>query len=201
MRIILGSGLVFMRHPLGLNSAASLATIVHCMDHPVITVLFHGLSCGGSEAHIGGSTHTYLDLTSAALLNSIWQLSFLRAQLGQCLPGSKIALFMSLQLCCSAMQFLSRLMSERPRMEVDPYTGNTHHITPVTLANRIMATREDLIQDVSKLIGPQVHKDNVLILRTHLEAHTYVSGTNEEKKPNYRGYRKEGKHQQSQYQL
>jgi len=97
--------------------------------------------------------------------------------------------------------FLSRLMSERPRMEVDPYTGNTHHITPVTLANRIMATREDLVQDVSKLIGPQVHKDNVLILRTHLEAHTYVSGTNEEKKPNYRGYRKEGKHQQSQYQL
>jgi hypothetical protein len=86
-------------------------------------------------------------------------------------------------------QFITKLMKARPTYEIDPYTGMMMDINPLHLANRIMATRDLLIKNTTLLAPEQVAKDNVKILRRHLEAHTYVSGSSETQKPSYRAYR------------
>lgn len=84
-------------------------------------------------------------------------------------------------------EFITRLMAERPRAYKDPNTGATHYVSPTQLANRVLATRADLAQHVVASLTDEMQRENVTILRSHLEAHTYTSGTHSSGKKGGRG--------------
>lgn len=69
---------------------------------------------------------------------------------------------------------------------VDPLTGIKHCINPAAIAAAVLTTRESLAQKLAKTLPTRVQDANVAIMRTHLETHTYVSGTNIEVKPSFR---------------
>lgn len=79
---------------------------------------------------------------------------------------------------------------------VDPYSGATYHINPAQIAAAVLATREALAQKVAKTIEGKVAGANMDVMRTHLETHTYVSGSNNERRPSYRQYRRANKQRQ-----
>lgn len=93
--------------------------------------------------------------------------------------------------------FLASLMEAKPVCSVDPYTGATQVINPAAIASAVLSTREVLAKQLAKNLTSHVQDANVTLMRTHLETHTYVSGTNDEVKPSFRQYRsrKEQRHQ------
>lgn len=60
----------------------------------------------------------------------------------------------------------------------------------VAASAAVIVTREALAQKLAKSIMPKVQDANIDIMRTHLERHTYVSGSNDDVKPSFRHYRK-----------
>jgi hypothetical protein len=86
--------------------------------------------------------------------------------------------------------FITQLMNTKPVYSVDPYSGQTYFINPPQVSAAILATREQLAQKLAKNLCSTVTQANVDILRTHLEQHTYVSGSNNDSKISYRQYRK-----------
>lgn len=82
--------------------------------------------------------------------------------------------------------FLAGLFETRPMYSVDPQSGTKRYINPAAIATAVLTTRQALAQQLVKTLPTKVHDDNVTIMRTHLETHTYVSGTNEEVKPTFR---------------
>ncbi len=78
-------------------------------------------------------------------------------------------------------------MAERPRVFKDNSTGATHYVAPTQLANRVLAVRADLAQHVVASLAGEIQRENVAILRGHLEAHTYTSGTHSSGKKGGRG--------------
>jgi hypothetical protein len=93
--------------------------------------------------------------------------------------------------------FLSELFEARPVYSMDPQTGNKHYINPAGIASAVLATREALAQQLAKTLPTKVQDANVAIMRTHLETHTYVSGTNIEVKPSF----KHKRHDKERHQL
>lgn len=80
-------------------------------------------------------------------------------------------------------------MQARPVASVDPYSGTTHFINPSQIAAAVLATREALAAKLARGLVPRVADANMAVLRSHLEAHTYVSGSNNDRRPSYRQYR------------
>lgn len=108
-----------------------------------------------------------------------------------------------LQLLCLSQNpplegntFLANLLNAKPVHEVDPYTGTTFHVNPAQIATAVLATREALAQKLTKNLDSKVADANMDVMRTHLETHTYVSGSNNERRPSYRHYRKQNKQRQ-----
>uniref|UniRef100_A0A383VD67 Uncharacterized protein n=1 Tax=Tetradesmus obliquus TaxID=3088 RepID=A0A383VD67_TETOB len=93
-------------------------------------------------------------------------------------------------------EFLANLLEAKPVYATDPYTGATYHINPAAIANAVLVTREALAAKLSRSITPKVADANIAIMRSHLERHTYVSGSNDDVKPSFRQYRKRPQHQQ-----
>ena len=89
--------------------------------------------------------------------------------------------------------FLTGLLEERPVYSVDPHSGAKRYINPAGIASAVLATRETLAQQLAKTLPRKVQDANVGIMRTHLETHTYVSGTNLEVKPSYNRRKQQGK--------
>eukprot|EP00882_Tetradesmus_deserticola_P000746 GHRQ01000814.1.p1 GENE.GHRQ01000814.1~~GHRQ01000814.1.p1 ORF type:complete len:211 (+),score=71.48 GHRQ01000814.1:222-854(+) len=92
--------------------------------------------------------------------------------------------------------FLTNLLEAKPVYATDPYTGAGHHINPAAIANAVLVTREALAAKLSKSITPKVQDANIGIMRSHLERHTYVSGSNDDVKPSFRQYRNRQQPQQ-----
>lgn len=92
--------------------------------------------------------------------------------------------------------FLANLLNVKPIHAVDSYTGATYHVNPAQIASAVIATREALAEKLAKTLESKVSDANIDVMRTHLETHTYVSGSNNERRPSYRHYR----HQDKQHQ-
>lgn len=88
--------------------------------------------------------------------------------------------------------FLAGLLEERPVYSIDPHSGAKRYINPAGIASAVLTTREALAQQLAKTLAGKVSDANVSIMRTHLETHTYVSGTNMEVKPSFR-HKRQGK--------
>lgn len=86
--------------------------------------------------------------------------------------------------------FLTGLMEARPVYSVDPHSGAKRCINPAAIASAVLSTREALAQQLAKTLPNKVQDANVTIMRSHLETHTYVSGTNNEVKPSFRHKRR-----------
>lgn len=75
-------------------------------------------------------------------------------------------------------QFVLELLKQRPSYSVDKINGAEHFISPPALANRVMALREALARGMSKFDFPTyVGRNNVEVLRQHLETSSYTSGS------------------------
>ena len=88
--------------------------------------------------------------------------------------------------------FLAALMEARPVYSIDPHTGTKRCINPAAVASAVLSTREALAQQLSKTLPTKVQDANVTIMRSHVETHTYVSGTNLDVKPTFR-HKRQGK--------
>lgn len=86
--------------------------------------------------------------------------------------------------------FLAALMEAKPEHRRDPYSGSMHYINPAALAAAVLSTREALAQQLAKSLPRRVSDANIDVMRSHLEAHTYVCGTNLDVKPSFRQYRR-----------
>lgn len=83
-------------------------------------------------------------------------------------------------------EFIEQLFSVQPVRVLNTITGRYHHVNPFDLANRILLTREDLARNVAEDLPFQSARQNVKILRAHLERHTYTSGTSDMIRVHYR---------------
>lgn len=92
--------------------------------------------------------------------------------------------------------FLANLLNARPVHEVDPYSGASFHVNPAQIASAVLTTREALAQRLAQNLEAKVADANMDVMRTHLETHTYVSGSNNERRPSFRNYRKQNKQRQ-----
>jgi hypothetical protein len=86
--------------------------------------------------------------------------------------------------------FLAGLLEARPEVHPDAASGATHSINPAAIAAAVLSTREALAEQLAKTLSGKVARANVSLMRTHLERHTYVSGTNEEVKPSFKQQRR-----------
>lgn len=83
-------------------------------------------------------------------------------------------------------------MLEAPVALVDPYSGNSHVVSPTQLANGVLQVRAELAAHVAKSLPGAVAQGNVTVLRRHLEEHTYVSGSHSDApRTSYRDYRRQ----------
>lgn len=82
--------------------------------------------------------------------------------------------------------FLAGLFEARPVYSIDPQSGAKRYINPAAIANAVLSTRESLAQQLAKTLPSKVQDANMNIMRTHLETHTYVSGTNIDVKPSFK---------------
>lgn len=89
-------------------------------------------------------------------------------------------------------KFIADLMLEAPVTLVDPYTGQSHAVSPTQIASGVLSVRQELAGHVAKGLPGAVAAGNVSVLRRHLEEHTYVSGDagNDAARPSYRNYRR-----------
>eukprot|EP00878_Enallax_costatus_P018985 GHUV01020013.1.p1 GENE.GHUV01020013.1~~GHUV01020013.1.p1 ORF type:complete len:149 (+),score=28.17 GHUV01020013.1:633-1079(+) len=92
--------------------------------------------------------------------------------------------------------FLANLLNAKPVHGVNPYTGATYHVNPAQIASAVLATREALAAKLARNLEVKVSDANIDVMRTHLETHTYVSGSNNERRPSYRHYRQSNKQHQ-----
>ena len=73
---------------------------------------------------------------------------------------------------------------------VNPSSGSTHHVNPQVLGRRVILMRAELSSAVGKVVLSDIQKRNMSILRKHLEATSYISGSSEAKGQS--GYRRGG---------
>jgi hypothetical protein len=76
--------------------------------------------------------------------------------------------------------FLRALFKERAVYAKDAVTGTEHFVSPAQLAHRILAMRELMARTVTTGFPEFVTRTNVDVLRQHLEAHSYTSGSHAE---------------------
>lgn len=95
--------------------------------------------------------------------------------------------------------FLQALMEARPVYCMDPYSGARHYVNPAAIANAVLVTREALAERLAKGLTPKVADANMSLLRQHLEAHTYVSGSNNVQRASFRAYRRGAGSRQQQH--
>ena len=81
-------------------------------------------------------------------------------------------------------------MLQTPSSVVNPSSGSTHHVNPQVLGRRVILMRAELSKSVGKVVPGDIQKRNMDILRKHLEATSYISGTSEAKGAS--GYRRGG---------
>ena len=76
------------------------------------------------------------------------------------------------------LQFVLKLMKERPAAVTDNINNKVHNISPTQLGHRIMLSREALAKGMSKFDFPTyVSRTNTEVLRQHLESSSYTSGS------------------------
>jgi hypothetical protein len=88
----------------------------------------------------------------------------------------------------------------KPEYRADPRTGATHYINPAAIASAVLSTRESLARQLAKRLAGSVREENILIMRAHLEQHTYVSGSDDQARPSFRQDRRRGRGAQRQLQ-
>lgn len=77
-----------------------------------------------------------------------------------------------------------------PSSIVNPSSGKKHHVNPQQLGNRVILMRAELSKSVGQMVPGDIQKRNMSILRKHLEATSYISGSSEGKGQS--GYRRGG---------
>jgi hypothetical protein len=76
------------------------------------------------------------------------------------------------------VQFVLELLQQRPVYSKDKISGAEHFVSPPSLASRIMALREALASDMKKFnFHTYIARNNVEVLRQHLEKSSYTSGS------------------------
>jgi len=75
--------------------------------------------------------------------------------------------------------FLAKLFRQRAVYAQDKVTGTDHFVSPAQLAHRVLAMRELMSRTVTQGFPEFVTRTNIEVLRAHLEAHSYTSGSHE----------------------
>ena len=76
------------------------------------------------------------------------------------------------------VQFVLKLMKERPVAVTDNINQKVHNISPTQLGHRIMLSRAALAAGMKKFDFPAyIARTNTEVLRTHLESSSYTSGS------------------------
>lgn len=85
----------------------------------------------------------------------------------------------------------SGMKLQAPSSVVNPSSGSKHHVNPQQLGNRVILMRAELSKSVATTMVNHMNDRNMKILRQHLEATSYISGSSEGKKRGD-GYRRGG---------
>lgn len=75
--------------------------------------------------------------------------------------------------------FISKLFRQRAVYAEDKVTGTDHFVSPAQLAHRVLAMRELMARTVTQGFPEFVTRTNIEVLRAHLEAHSYTSGSHD----------------------
>ena len=75
--------------------------------------------------------------------------------------------------------FVSKLFRQRAVYAQDKTTGTDHFVSPAQLAHRVLAMRELMARTVTQGFPEFVTRTNIEVLRAHLEAHSYTSGSHD----------------------
>ena len=76
--------------------------------------------------------------------------------------------------------FIRALFKQRAVYAKDAVTGTEHFVSPAQLAHRVLAMRELMARTVTQGFPEFVTRTNVDVLRQHLEASSYTSGSHAE---------------------
>lgn len=77
-------------------------------------------------------------------------------------------------VCTFALQFLLKLMKRQPYTNIDPATKSTMIIHPVTLAQQVLAARDELAGASAKGLVHHVKNANLDVIKTHLNQNHYT---------------------------
>ena len=75
--------------------------------------------------------------------------------------------------------FIAKLFRQRAVYAQEKTTGIDHFVSPAQLAHRVLAMRELMARTVTQGFPEFVTRTNIEVLRAHLEAHSYTSGSHE----------------------
>lgn len=70
--------------------------------------------------------------------------------------------------------FVLKLMKRQPCASIDPVTKNTMIIHPVTLAQQVLAVRDELAEVAAKGLPQHVKNSNLNVIKTHLDQNHYT---------------------------